>query len=272
MATRKRRKKPQAPDKYTLYEQSVQSPDVQVDWFQSIYKDLRKKAAHSLREDFCGTFAISADWVRRDKKNSAQALDLDPEPLTYGLQAHGASLSADQVRRLNVLKQNVISVTPRRADVIAACNFSFCIFQQRSVLLDYFRACLASIKRDGVLILELAGGPGMIETTRETRKIRQKGYKYTYVWHQKSFDPVSRRGHYAIHFESKDWKLKDAFTYDWRMWTIPEIRDALRDAGFKKTYVYWETEHRGRASGEYVRSETGDNAYSWVAYIVGAKS
>ena len=65
--------------------------------------------------------------------------------------------------------------------------------------------------------------------------------------------------------------MHDTFTYDWRLWTIPEVREAMREAGFDQTAVYWETEHKGEGTGEYVRSEHGDNAYAWVAYIVGVK-
>ena len=44
--------------------------------------------------------------------------------------------------------------------------------------------------------------------------------------------------------------------------------EKLADAGFKSSAVYWETEHKGEGTGEYIRSETGDNAYSWIAYVV----
>jgi hypothetical protein len=65
--------------------------------------------------------------------------------------------------------------------------------------------------------------------------------------------------------------MKDAFTYDWRLWTIPELRDAMLEAGFSDVAVFWETEHRGEGTGEYVRMEHGDNAYAWVAYVAGLR-
>jgi hypothetical protein len=49
------------------------------------------------------------------------------------------------------------------------------------------------------------------------------------------------------------------------------VRDALREAGFSKTVVYWEKSEQGEGTGDYVRMEEGDNAYSWVAYVVGVK-
>ena len=45
-------------DKYHCYQQSVQSPEHEIDFFQQAYRELFKKTAKSLREDFCGTFAV----------------------------------------------------------------------------------------------------------------------------------------------------------------------------------------------------------------------
>ena len=56
------------------------------------------------------------------------------------------------------------------------------------------------------------------------------------------------------------------------MWGIAEIRDVLDDAGFSKTYVYWEgTDSDGEGNGEFTLTEEGEECESWVAYIVGAK-
>ena len=97
--------------------------------------------------------------------------------------------------------------------------------------------------------------------------------RYTYYWHQKSFDPINHHGHYAIHFRSPDGVLhKDAFTYDWRVWTIPEVKELMLEAGFKRVAVYWESSDKnGDGTGEYLRTESGDNAYSWIALVVGIK-
>ena len=124
------------------------------------------------------------------------------------------------------------------------------------------------------MILDLAGGPGMTEKTKDRKRVSDsKLGRFVYYWDQKSFDPITRNAHYGIHFKFSDGSLmQDAFTYDWRMWTIPELRDALAEAGFPRSCVYWETEHKGEGTGEYVRTEKGDNAHAWVAYIVGMKN
>ena len=261
------------PNKYALYERSVQSPDFHAEWFVGMYKDLRGKYPRQMREDFCGTFKLSCEWVKRNRQNTALGVDLDPEPLAYGRKHHLSELTAEQLGRIRVVNDNVLSIATPKVDVVLACNFSFCIFKERATLIRYLRACLRSLRKDGVAILDLAGGPGMIEPMRERKKIKDpKLGKFTYTWHQKSFDPITHGAQYAIHFTLQDGtQMQDAFIYDWRLWTIPEIRDAMAEAGFSKSVVYWETEHQGEGTGEYIASENGDNAYAWVAYIVGIK-
>ena len=262
-----------SPNKYALYEKAVQSPKRHIEWFVSVYRELNGKYARHLREDFCGTFRLCCEWVKRNKRNTAVGIDLDSTPLAYGKRTHYGALTSDQKTRTRWLRKDVRTVTTPKADVIIACNFSFCIFKQRKTLLEYLRCTKRSLNPDGIVILEIAGGPGMIEETRERKRIYRDGkVNYTYVWDQQSFNPIDRNAHYAIHFNFPDGReIRNAFEYDWRMWTIPELRDVLVDAGFKKTYVYWETEYKGEGTGEFARVEEGDNAYAWIAYVVGHK-
>ena len=260
-------------EKYALYEKSVQSPERHVAWFASVYRDLKRKEALHLREDFCGTFGVCCEWARQSDKHRALGLDLDPEPIAYGRKTHFSKLSATQKKHVKVVIQDVLTPTTAKSDLIVACNFSFFIFREREILRKYFKACLKSLDQDGVLLCEMAGGPGMIEQMKETKAVLHKGKRqFTYVWDQKSFDPIQQRAHYSIHFKFPGGEtLRDAFTYDWRLWTIPEVREIMHEAGFAKTVVYWETEHEGECTGEYIASEQGDNAYSWIAYVVGVK-
>lgn len=262
-----------APHKYALYERSVQSPDYHAEWFVGIFKDLRGTYPQSMREDFCGTFALSCEWVKRNRKNTALGVDLDPEPLAYGRRTHLAKLTTEQRKRLKIVNDNVLSITQPKVDVVLACNFSYCIFKDRQTLVRYLRGCHRSLKKGGVAILDLAGGPGMIEELRERKTVKSpETGKFQYTWHQKSFDPITHDASYAIHFQLPDGtKMMNAFTYDWRLWTIPEVREAMLEAGFSDVAVFWETEHEGEGTGEYVRMEHGDNAYAWVAYIAGLR-
>ena len=262
------------PIKYDLYENSVQTPVLHVQMFSTMFQEIRKTPAKQLREDFCGTFLLSCHWVRQNPKNTALCLDIDPEPLEYGKKKHWARLTDDQKQRINLGQANVLKSTRIKNDLIVGCNFSFFVFKERELLLQYFKSALKSLNSKGLLILEMAGGPGMITTpSKEQRTIyRTPKEKFVYVWEQKSFDPIDRTARYAIHFKLQNGTvLKNAFTYDWRLWTIPEIRDAMKEAGFKDTCVYWETSHQGEGTGEYARIEQGDNAFAWIAYVIGIK-
>jgi SAM-dependent methyltransferase len=264
-------------DKYELYENSVQTPDVHALWFQEAYQDLNpKKKARVLREDFCGTFQISCEWVKLDKKNSAIGVDLDSEPLKYGMNHNLSQLSPHEQKRLSLLQKDVLSVKSPPADFIFAGNYSFFIFKKEELLIRYFKRCYQSLKKNGVFLLELAGGPGMIEMSEDKRVIRKPGKKspwFTYLWEQKRFDPVSHDLECAIHFRFPNGEyLQDAFTYDWRLWTIPEIRYALSKAGFDESHIFWEGhDEKGVLTEEYHLVEKGENDYSWVAYVAGVK-
>ncbi len=260
------------PNKYELYEKSVQSPDVHMEWFLSMYREIFNQYPKHLREDFCGTFNLSCAWVKRNRNNTALGLDLDPEPLNYGKKKHLPRMTKNQRERLAIQQADVLLATSQKFELIIACNFSFYIFKSRKLLLKYFKSCLKSLRANGLLVLEMAGGPGMIATTREQKTVqRTKQEKFLYIWDQKSFDPISHDAKYAIHFKLGNGKiLKNAFTYDWRLWTLPEVKDLLEEAGFKKTYVYWESSFRGKGTGEFVQADKGDNDYAWIAYVVAA--
>jgi len=255
-------------NKYTYYERAVQSPATHVLWFVGVFREIFGRYPISLREDFCGTFRLCCEWVKRSRHNSALGLDLDAEPIRYGQKTHRTQLTAGQKKRLTILQQDVLKPSVSKSDLIVACNFSFYIFKQRALLLKYFRSCRRSLRPSGMLLLEMAGGPSMITSVRETKRLKD----FTYVWDQQSFNPITHDAKYAIHFKLKNGAaIRDAFTYDWRLWTIPEVRDALLEAGFDEALVYWETEHQGQGTGEYLQTLEGDNAYSWIAYVVGVK-
>ena len=74
-------------------------------------------------------------------------------------------------------------------------------------------------------------------------------------------------------FRSKNKKYENVFTYDWRLWTIPELRDIMTEVGFNKVIVYWEgTNRRGGGDGIFSPVEKGEACLSWIAYVVGVKN
>jgi SAM-dependent methyltransferase len=256
--------------KYSLYEASVQTPDVHVSIFKQMFFEVRKRHPLVLREDFCGTFAISRAWAAQSSRHRAIGIDLAQEPLDYGRAHTDRSIR----KRIQLYREDVCKHRAR-AEIAVACNFSFCVFKTEDTLLKYFKNAERSLTDDGILVLEIAGGPGMIEKTTDRRRFRLNGQTgYTYFWEQSYFDPITTQARYAIHFQLPNGKkLKNAFEYDWRLWSIPELRSLLERSGFESADVYWEeTDDSGEGSGVYRRTEEGSNDYAWVAYVVGVKS
>ena len=75
---------------------------------------------------------------------------------------------------------------------------------------------------------------------------------------------------FGKHFKIKknDTRYNRVFTYDWRLWSIPELRDILEEAGFKQTYAFWEGDNdKGGGNGIFEVVENAENCQSWVSYI-----
>jgi SAM-dependent methyltransferase len=254
-------------DKYRAYSDAVQSPDYEARFLRKVYKQLVGSDPKVLREDFCGTFALCCEWIKLANDKKAIGLDLDPEPLSYGRSHYLPALAGDAQKRLSLFTRNVLNPIPTKADITCALNFSYFGFHDRETLVKYFTHARRSLSPKGIFICDIFGGPDY--GTAYTDKKRLPGFTYTFE--QNFFDPITNRTSFSIHFHPKGRRpLKNAFFYDWRMWSIPEVRDAMREAGFKDTLVYWEgTARNGRGSGEFHPRKKGESCSIWVAYVVG---
>lgn len=256
-------------DKYDLYSKAVQSPEDDVKFYRRIYKEIRKgKKPKILREDFCAAGAISCEWVKLDKEHRSCGLDLDQEPMNYGRLHYVSKLSTDQQHRIALIKKDVLTPNLPSADIACAVNFSYFFFKKREVLKKYFENVYSSLNSNGIFVLDIFGG------TQCTDEIEDKTVhkKFTYYWDQKSFDPVTHEAYFEIHFRYKNKKYEGVFNYDWRMWSIPEIREIMLEVGFQDTKVYWEgTNSKGGGNGVFKPVVKGESCLSWIAYIAGIK-
>ena len=260
-------KRPQF-DKYALYTKAVQSPKHDAGFLRTVYRQLVGKEPYLLREDFCGTHAIARAWVRLDARMRATGIDVDQESLNYGLARQNEELTAAQRSRLSVAHGDVLTSRLPKAQLVCAFNFSYYCFHERQTLVRYFRRVKRSLEPGGIFIVDAFGGPDHGEPSINRRAL--PGLRYSFE--QEFFDPISNRTRFHIHLQPDGQRVrKRVFSYDWRMWTIPEVRDAMEDAGFSQTVVYWEgTGRNGRGSGRYHRRERGESCRVWTAYVVGA--
>lgn len=256
-------------DKYKLYHEAVQSPETDVEFYRQTYHEIFKaKKATTLREDFCAGGAISAEWVKLNKNYRSCGLDLDPEPLQDGREKYLAKLTDDQKNRVALIQKDVLEENLPAADIVAAVNFSYCIFKKRAVLKKYFQNVYNSLNRDGLFIVDIFGGSQCYEEIEDRTRFKN----FTYYWDQQSFDPITADALFQIHFRVKGKKYENVFTYDWRLWTVPELKDLMQEVGFSKTIVYWEgTNRKGGGNGIFTPTEKGEACLSWIAYVVGVK-
>lgn len=257
-------------DRHHYYQLAVQCVESEIDMVDKTYRDIRGRNATHLREDFCGTGNTSCEWVRRRDSNIATGLDLDTEVLDWGRQHNIAKLKPDQQSRVQLLQQDVLKSDHLAMDMILAMNFSYQIFKTREQLHAYFTAAHASLADDGILMLDGYGGHESWRSIQEKTKMDD----FTYFWDQSKFNPITFESRCHIHFKFPDGsKMKRAFTYDWRMWILPEIRDLLKEAGFARSTVYWEGTDKktGEGNDKYAPTEKGEDDPSWIVYIAAEK-
>lgn len=262
----RRRSRAKQVDVYDLYEEAVQDPPTDVALLRRLFRTHYGREPRLLREDFCGTAALCCEWVKAHDENRAFGIDLDPEPLASARKRNLSRLAREQAARVELLQGDVREVKHEAVDVTVGFNFSYFVFHRRSDLLAYFRRALESLRPEGLFVLDLYGGAESQRTLTETRE--HDGFDY--VWDQDVFDPIHNRAVNYIHFEFSDGsRIHRAFRYDWRLWSIPELRDALHDAGFSRTEAYWERTDRksNEGTGVYYRAERAPDDPAWVAYL-----
>lgn len=264
-------------DRFDCYQRSVQNPDHEIDFFDQAYRDAFDKKPLSLREDFCGTFAVCCEWVKTNKKRTAVGVDLCSETLQWGEEHNLKPLTKSQKERIQLLQQDVRTPSETKFDILAAQNFSFWIFKTRKEVVNYFEIAHANLNSDGLMVMDMMGGGDCyVEDRTDKRKIKNGKNGFVYHWTQETFNPVTADATFSISFKFKDGsKLKKAFEYDWRFWTIPEVLEMLAEAGFSASHVYWEQEQEDDNDDDeetrWSRETVVPSDACWISYLVALK-
>jgi SAM-dependent methyltransferase len=267
-------------DRFLLYEAAVQDVRFDLRFFQRVYRRIRGRAFHALREDFCGGAQLACTWVAHGRDRFAIGVDRSRAALAWARAHHLAALG-EAAERVALVRADVRRSGAPPVDVIAALNCSYWVFRRRTELLDYLRAARHGLRRGGLLFLDVFGGEDTMRKLTERRRVRarrtERGERippFTYVWEQRSFNPVDHHLLADIHFEfANARRMRRAFTYDWRMWMLPELNDALREAGFADVQVYvqgWDDEGH-RPLDVFTRRTRFANEDAWIAYVVGVR-
>ena len=256
-------------DVHFLYEKSVQNVVHEIDFMRQIYIEKRGKNAKIYREDFCGTAYSSCEWVKQGNDYLAIAVDNDKSVLEWALINRINELSDHQKKRINLVEADVNNAETEKSDILAAYNFSYFVFKERKELSNYFEKSFHALKKDGIFFLDLFGGPEAHQELEEETEHDD----FTYIWSQSSFHPLTNHINCHISFDFPDGSSrKNVFSYDWRLWTAPEIKEILLEIGFKQVTFYWEQEDdEGNGNGEFLPNEQGEADLAWLAYIVAEK-
>ena len=262
-------------DKHALYQVSVQSPGVDIEFFEEQFTKYRGRKPLRMREDFCGTALLSTVWCKSDPKRTALGVDLDAATLAWGRTHNLEPAGPEVARRVKLAQADVRETRFAKVDLTLAMNFSYCVFHTREALATYFAAAHQGLVRDGVFVLEVYGGTESMSVMSEERPVRGN---ITYIWEQEKFNVLDH--HTLCHIS---WRFKDesvlerAFTYDWRLWTLPELRELLLAAGFREVKFYFERVDGDEddefltGTGEFIARTEIDNQEAWLAYVVALK-
>ena len=169
-----------------------------------------------------------------------------------------------------LLEGDVLQVTGNPVDAVLATNFSYYLFKTRSELKNYFMTARKHIRPGGIFIMDAYGGSESFEEQEEERDLDG----FVYVWDQNHYNPITGDVINHIHFRFPDGtEMNKAFTYEWRLWTLPELQELLLEAGFQSVNVYWEGTiedgaEAGEGDGEFKQTRVGEACQGWIAYLV----
>ncbi|KZV47161.1 hypothetical protein F511_05212 [Dorcoceras hygrometricum] len=205
-------------------------------------------------------------------------------------------------------------------DIVCAFNYSCCCLHNRKELILYFKHAFNALsKKGGIFVMDLYGGTSSEKELRLQRRFPNFTVSYAtkfyilvacqndktitnelpkcspgtelvgivlitvmYIWEQADFDIIQRKTRISLHFhlQKQHKKLRHAFSYSWRLWSLPEVKDCLEEAGFSAVHIWI----RNMPDCEQIRCTDGffvgrDIKYeeatsfkqqdAWNAYIVG---
>jgi len=248
------------PNAFALYESCVQNPDLAV----KLLRGIHAASPRILAEDFCGTAALSRAWARAIPDARAIAADIDPAPLKRA--------KAELAKGQNAKSRPALAKL--RADVLFVGNFSIGEIHDRPTLVRYLARSRKRLLPGGVFVCDLyAGESAFREGATQREHILADGTRVKYTWEQRTADPFTGRVENALHFRVFKGSelvqdMRDAFVYDWRLWSIPELRDAMLEAGFDRVDVYAQLPDAEDSDGNVYASPVDDPAELGPSFIV----
>lgn len=226
-----------APTAQDLYETCVQSPRHVVDLLRAIHG----REPRRLGEDFAGSGAVSRAWVGLSDQHQAWCVDKDADALER----------CSATPRLHARVGDVLDESSS-VDAIWVGNFSIGYLHDRAGLLAYLRHARSRLSSAGVFVCDTYGGESayLIGEVHRYHPLPKHlspdgtgAWRVRYTWEQREADALTGMVVNALHFRIEragviEAEYTDAFVYHWRLWSVPELRDAMAEAGFGSSAVY----------------------------------
>ncbi|MGH7243724.1 MAG: class I SAM-dependent methyltransferase [Phycisphaerales bacterium] len=254
-----------------LYELCVTEPTRLIRFLDAAHG----KKPKVLREDFAGSGTLARAWATSSRSRSALAVDIDPGVLSFAA-AHP---------RVEPIVADAKRCTAK-ADIVAATNFPIGYQHSRGALLQYLKAVRKSLNKNGIFACDLYGGKDAFSAGKIIQMLRApmgapwQGELIEYTFEQRAADQLTGLVLNALHFRvfnksnktrKPDFELKDAFVYHWRLWSLPELVDALTESGFRSVEVHDRLGDAIDSAGKlHLRKVAQDNPLdeNWVVYVV----
>lgn len=266
-------------DKFDCYELCVQSPRHVVAMLRAIHGN----DPTILREDFCGSAAISRRWCAEGLKrgDNSRAVAVDLEPVAIGRarrEVEREGLAGLVSLHMGDAAAKDAPAGAEGADVIFVGNFSIGYLHRRIDLMRYLRLSRARLLAanggfgGGIFVCDLYGGAGAFRLGAiERRHPARTGEVIRYAWRHAAADPITGMVENRMSFRiERDGEivheLPDAFTYHWRLWNLAELREAMLEVGFRQVDTYKDV---NVAPGEPARTvtEASELGEDWVVMV-----
>lgn len=225
---------------HELYEGCVQAPALLARFLRALHGG----APAMLGEDFCGSAAVSRAWLELDSRARAIAIDRDAHALRRA--AEGAREHASRLELHELELGRARAPREPRLDLLWIGNFSLGELHERRSLIEYLRDSRARLAPGGLLCCDTFGGADAFAAgARVSEHYAPGGLRVRCTFERLAGSALEGRVRAALHFRvDRDGEvlanLPSAFEYDWRLWSPPELADALREAGFAR--VEWHAE------------------------------
>lgn len=249
-------------DKYDLYTLGLQTPVLEARYLASL-----ADGPH-LREDFCGTAAISRSWIALSQSRTATAVDMDSIALSRAARSLERAEPPSMSTRIQFANADATEFRSRDVDVLTVPNSSIFLVTDRQRLRRYLEHVWHDLNEGGAIAIDMFGGPSALGNG--TTVVDCDGFRC--IWQQEDFDFRTHIFDAHVRFQTRGHSpIASAFSYRMRLWSAPEVVDMLIESGFERTTVSIATTRNSFFNGRTMDANEDTGSDEWEQFIVGYK-